>query len=104
MRWPVVNSEGGENMAKYRKKPVVIEAIQWTGYFEEKNAPKWFIEALEKEEIELWSKVDGTCDLVIKTLEGTMRADKGDYIIKGVQGEFYPCKPDIFEATYEKVD
>lgn len=60
-------------MAKYRKKPVVIEAYQ-----------------TDKE-------------IDIETLEGVMHADVGDYIITGVKGERYPCKPDIFEATYEKV-
>ena len=62
-----------------------------------------FLESLKKDEAELWKRVDGTCDLVIKTLEGTMSADHGDYIIKGVQNEIYPCKPDIFKQTYEKV-
>lgn len=61
-------------MAKYRKKPVVIEAYQTDKEFE------------------------------IKTLEGTMKADIGDWIITGVKGEQYPCKPDIFEATYDLVE
>jgi len=79
---------------KYRKKPVVIEAVQWTG----ENAVKIssFIGGHE-----FWHK-DGR--LSIDTLEGMMRADKGDYIIKGVEGEFYPCKPDIFKKTYEAVE
>lgn len=81
----------------------MIEAFLWTGNFDEKTAPKWFLESLKKDEAELWKRVDGTCDLVIKTLEGTMSAEHGDYIIKGVQNEIYPCKPDIFEQTYEKV-
>ncbi len=82
-------------MPKFRKKPVVIEAVQFTGdndleiaaFTGEDNAdpnpddPKWYI----------------------YTLEGVMTADVGDWIIKGVQGEFYPCKPDIFEQTYEEV-
>lgn len=82
-------------MAKYRKKPVVIEAVQHNGtnYDEIKDFMKVN---------ELVSEYLGEV-LVIETLEGTMRADNGDYIIKGVQGEFYPCKPDIFEQTYEKV-
>jgi hypothetical protein len=79
---------------KYRKKPVVIDAIQWNG------------ENLE----EVKDFFDGTAwgysvdTIAIPTLEGTMEASKGDYIIKGIKGEFYPCKPDIFEATYEKAD
>ncbi len=79
-------------MAKFRKKPVVIEAIQFLGT----NLP----------EIESFLPVgkyndDGTIGIV--TLEGVMRADIGDWIIKGVNGEFYPCKPDIFQKTYEAV-
>ncbi|MDS1161633.1 hypothetical protein [Streptococcus suis] len=79
---------------KYRKKPVVIEAIQWT----------------RKNEFEISRFVGNKMffnDLrepVIETLEGNMRVAVGDYIIKGVSGEFYPCKPDIFAETYEIVD
>lgn len=77
---------------KYRKKPVVIEAIQWTGH-----------NVLEMCE---FTKRDAghliaNGELYITTLEGVHHASVGDYIIKGVQGEFYPCKPDIFEQTYE---
>ena len=79
-------------MAKYRKKPVVIEAIQWN----EENTM----------EILKWAgnKAYLYDSLYIKTLEGDHKATIGDYIIKGIKGEFYPCKPDIFEATYEKVE
>ena len=77
---------------KYRKKPVTIEAIQWTG----KNLS----------EIDNFVGVSiankGTI-LIIHTLEGDMEASIGDYIIKGVNGEFYPCKPNIFAKTYEEV-
>jgi hypothetical protein len=90
-------------MAQYRKKPVVIEAIQ--------------INSQTEHEIKEWSNgavyaspVLEPCESnpsgkywQINTLEGVMTADPGDYIIKGIKGEFYPCKPDIFEATYEKV-
>ncbi len=80
---------------KFRKKPVVIEAIMWTG-------TNW-------DDIYIFSPygithVMLTDALVIDTLEGKMCAQKGDWIIKGVKGEFYPCKPDIFEATYEPVN
>ena len=78
---------------KYRKKPVVIEAIQWTG-----SNLKDVIEFLGGE-----SWMNGR-DLIIKTLEGDLHASVGDFIIRGVAGEFYPCKPDIFEKTYEKVE
>lgn len=89
-RWPT----------RWRKKPVVIQAVRydgsndrlildWINYFGGKAA----------------SRDDGDpgkgWHLEIRTLEGVMRADIGDWIIKGIQGEFYPCKPDIFEATYE---
>lgn len=85
---------------QYRKKPVVIEAMQFT-------RDTWY-EILEFTEDKaccfMKRKPDEdvyTC--IISTLEGPMTATEGDYIIKGVQGEFYPCKPDIFEETYEKV-
>lgn len=78
---------------KYRKKPVVIEAVQWTG----ENV---------KEMKEFLTGADYDCTknyLIIRTLEGPHYANPGDYIIKGVHGEFYPCKPDIFVETYEEV-
>lgn len=76
---------------KYRKKPVVIEAVKWTGN--------------NQQELAAFMGVVGTCDgkVEISTLEGVLTASKGDWIIKGIKGEFYPCKPDIFEMTYEKV-
>lgn len=81
------------NIKKYRKKPVVIEAAMYTRM------------GLEAESVAKWCGGRQTDDgLEIDTLEGTMKANYGDYIIKGVQGEFYPCKPDIFEATYERVE
>ena len=81
---------------KFRKKPVVIEAIQWDG----KNWKDVDLFMLGCRH-ELW---DGSLTIDIMTLEGTMTAMPEDWIIKGVQGEFYPCKPDIFEATYEPVE
>ena len=88
---------------QYRKKPVVIEAMQ----FETNNEP----DTKHMDEIVDWineSSQDRTARhdntwIYIQTLEGEMTAKVKDYIIKGVQGEFYPCKPDIFEATYEPV-
>lgn len=89
---------------KYRKKPVVIEAIQWTGDNLE-EIKEMLKDADEKRVIMPHPNEEkGIKSLLIVTLEGEMRADKGDYIIKGVKGEFYPCKPDIFEETYEKVE
>jgi len=95
---------------KYRKKPVVIEAVKWNG----KNLKECneFIDGKEihlKTTVDIW-KWDEYCNIVedqggiiIKTLEGNHLAKIGDYIIKGIKGEFYPCKPDIFELTYEEV-
>lgn len=86
-------------MVKYRKKPVVIEAIQYhrenninevQNFFGDGNGREFLYDSIKNE-------------YFIRTLEGDMYITKGDYIIKGVRGEFYPCKPDIFEATYEKV-
>lgn len=79
-------------MAKYRKKPVVIEAVKWNG-------------SNKGEIVSFCSSCffpDGK-QLIIPTLEGEHTASVGDFIIRGVQGEFYPCKPDIFEKTYEAV-
>ena len=76
----------------YRKKPVVVEAVQWTG---ENHAE--MCEFIDPEVFEIIPRVG----LVIHTLEGDHHASPGDYIIKGVNGEFYPCKPDIFAKTYE---
>lgn len=82
---------------KYRKKPVVIEAVLFTGHNANDVLP-WIKRACVIEEDFIST---GEQSIVIETLEGDMRADPGDYIIKGVKGGFYPCKPDIFEATYE---
>ena len=93
---------------KFRKKPVVVEAVKWTG----ENLFEIIAFISEKPKLDhnvssdMWDsyrdivKRDG---LIIRTLEGQHVASIGDWIIKGVQGEFYPCKPDIFEATYESV-
>lgn len=83
---------------KYRKKPVVIEAFKFDGDFMDSTGnyyvPNWVLDTD-------YSFEDG--ELYIKTLEGWMHVSAGDYIIQGVQGEVYPCKPDIFEETYIKV-
>jgi hypothetical protein len=82
---------------KYRKKPVVIEAVR---FMIDDSLPDWFMDRVTSNII--ITHEDGTCN--INTLEGVMKADKGDYIILGVEGEVYPCKPEIFEKTYEKVE
>lgn len=79
---------------KYRKKPVVVEAVQWNG-----NNHK---EVIDFAENKIW--FDALGNIWIATLEGDMVAKKGDYIIKGAQGEYYPCKLDIFAETYEKTE
>jgi len=88
---------------KYRKKPVVIEAMQFTGSFEN------FDEIVEWSGVKFGANSDFTeknevAEMFIKTLEGEHRADINDWIIRGVKGEFYPCKPDIFAATYDPVE
>lgn len=80
---------------KYKKIPVEIEAAR---YMIDEYLPDWFMDRVTDNTIIIHE--DGTCD--IKTLEGTMKANKGDYIIKGIKGEIYPCKPDIFKSTYIK--
>ena len=85
---------------KYRKKPVTIEAIQFT------DSDERVQELIEfaRENFTPHGDLEHYTYAVIKTLEGDHRADIRDYIIKGVQGEFYPCKPDIFNTTYEAVE
>lgn len=85
---------------KYRKKPVVVEAIQFTG--ERENIE--MIRAFSSRDISVSWADPIMPALMVNTLEGKLRASVGDYIIKGVHGEFYPCKPDIFKTTYEPVE
>jgi hypothetical protein len=91
---------------KYRKKPVTIEAVQWTGLNLEEI--KSFVEEPLQYNIvdAAWEVGKGVphINMVIKTLEGDHICTPGDFIIKGVKGEFYPCKPDIFAETYEPVE
>lgn len=88
------------------KKPVVIEAFQYTGekvFFRNEDVPKWIIESFDTGILH-WTIVPQIFStLYIETLEGTMQVSVGDYIIKGVRGELYACKPDIFIDTYEEV-
>lgn len=98
---------------KYRKKPVVIEAFQMTKERRASNEewPQWLHEAWQKDfdcdgavSCEDYPNSDGRDRLVIRTLEGVHSVSWGDWIIKGVNGELYPCKPDIFEKTYEPAE
>jgi len=84
-------------MARYRKKPVVIEAME---YQPERIHDIWEWAGADV----VYGPADGDNSAYIETLEGRMEARPGDWIIKGVKGEFYPCKPDIFEQTYEPAE
>src|SRR5258705_4725726 len=84
-------SPRGTPMSQFRKKPIVIEAMRWTG--NNWNAMREFMGDYGAKIIERRVR--------IQTLEGAIYADEGDWIIRGIAGEFYPCKPDIFAATYE---
>lgn len=85
---------------RYRKRPVEIEALQWDPADPDKcgDLASWLLSHSA-----IWEH-DPPDGLVISTLEGDMHASPGDWIIRGLAGEFYPCKPDIFQATYEAVD
>lgn len=89
-------------MSKYRKKPVVIDAFElgqpWPDWFTDRVTDNTVITHLESQPFGIVGYAE------IKTLEGVMRAEVGDFIIKGVKGELYPCKADIFAATYEAVE
>jgi hypothetical protein len=85
---------------KYRKKPVVIEAMQFNGDY---SPIEQWVHDLDLEQDPDIYQLAGDEALYVGTLEGEMTAKVGDWIICGVKGEFYPCKPDIFEATYEPV-
>lgn len=92
-------------MKKFRKKPVVIEAVQWTG--DNLRAVIDFTGLHPSAQQWSWDEYSDVVKnegLKIFTIEGAMLANIGDWIIKGVKGEFYPCKPDIFDQTYEPVD
>lgn len=84
---------------QYRKKPVVVSAIQYDGKW---DTVQQMIKTLGMEPPVTWH-MRGRPYMEISTLEGVMKANVGDWIIRGIKGECYPCKPDIFECTYEKV-
>ena len=94
---------------KFRKRPIIIEAFKWTGDQKMIDYPEWAIQAIQDGTIVIPSlyvsmRVHGRTVMEINTLEGKMIADNGDYIIRGINGEIYPCKPDIFEKTYDKLE
>lgn len=91
-------------MSYFRKKPVVVEAVQlWWHTWSEMCAFAG-VGSAEDDKPHGFTHPDGKQGLRIPTLEGTMEAIEGDWIIRGVKGELYPCKPDVFEATYEPVE
>ena len=86
-------------MKRYVKKPVVVQAVEYNG------ANKEEIEAFVEKKLDtVYTELKEPLELKIPTLEGDMKASKGDYIIKGINGEFYPCKPDVFEKTYDIIE
>lgn len=88
-------------MSKYRKKPVVIDAFKIGD-----PSPSWFNDAIGTGDVTCHSTFDDPDKLqyvIIRTLEGEMRGELGEWIIRGVKGELYPCKPEIFAATYDPV-
>ena len=103
-------------MAKFKKRPVIIDAVKVTAVDFNPSAdpmfdglpfselPMWIVDALREETVVPRGDDRDYAVWDIKTLEGTMTAEPGDWIIKGVQGELYPCKPDIFRATYEPAE
>lgn len=84
---------------KYVKKPIIIRAVKWTGYNFDEIAV-----FVNPQPLNLYKNSFGLTRLLIETLEGDMYAEVGDYIIQGVHGEFYACKPGIFAETYEEVE
>lgn len=95
-------------MPQFRKKPVVIEAVQVSALLasfgsQAASWPQWAFDAYNAGILQLWIQA-GNNGVIIKTLEGELAGNNADWIIRGVQGELYPCKPEIFAATYEAVD
>jgi hypothetical protein len=91
-------------MPKFRKKPVVIEAFKSSDLLRLAEHDFWNLPQCIRD---AYDKVDilfASDHIRIRTLEGIMCADRDDFVIRGVKGELYPCKPDVFEATYEPVD
>jgi hypothetical protein len=87
-------------MPQFRKKPIVIDAYQWNPKDVPSSLPDWLWATIGQRP-QLFNERTGA--LIIRTLEGDMVAEPGDWIIRGVKHELYPCKPDIFAATYEPV-
>ena len=91
-------------MSTFVKRPVVIEAFQWTGGALQTEDPEWIVDAIKSGLAYFEDMHFQDIRFRIKTPEGEMTVSPNDYIIRGVKGEIYPCKPDIFELTYEPVE
>lgn len=91
-------------MAKYRKKPIVIEAMQFDGTYESALEITEMWDGVYCETMDVHHGEEWTGKLCVNTLEGHMTCSPGDWIILGVSGEFYPCKDHIFQASYEPVE
>lgn len=88
---------------KYRKKPVVIEAFKWTGDENQTEDPQWIVDAIKNGTVHIYGS-GHSLHMGLRTREGNIAAIPGDYVIRNEQGEIYPCKPDIFERTYEDAE
>ena len=100
--------KGGVSVGFYRKKPVVIEAFRWTGGPDQEEDPVWFLEAMMDGRVFFGVSSGSTSEkekvgMFINTLEGPHEVSPGEWIIKGVEGEIYPCKDSVFTATYDPV-
>ena len=92
---------------KYKKRPIVVDAFQWLGIQAKPEFPEWLTSAFQAGDA--WLRLTSSAwiaelIIMINTLEGKSAANVGDWIIQGVEGEIYPCKPSIFEKTYEPVE
>ena len=89
---------------RYRKKPVVVDVFRMTVITcARREFPEWFKEAMDENKVLIWGNIE-ECEEVgyVRTEEGDMNIQLGDFIIKGIKGDIYPCKPYLFEANYEK--
>src|SRR5215210_3056617 len=96
-------TEEGEDDMKVRHKPFVLEAFQWTGSADQQEDPEWAVEALKSGTLSLVNMGTPEVRLHIQTYRGTLEAERGDWIIKGVYGELYPCQQELFPHIYELV-
>jgi hypothetical protein len=84
-------------VSRFRKKPVEVEAVLVADYRDGREVPEWLVTAIEEHRVAVTPST-----FIISTLEGDMRAQRDDWIIRGTSGELYPCKPDIFSQIYER--